>query len=392
MRVIFLAHSFPRAPGDAAGGFLHLLARALDDIRVEVTAVVPHEEGLAARELVDGIDVVRYRYAPAAYETLAYTGRMAEDVRGSLAGKLALLGLLAAGARAAAREARAINAAIIHAHWWFPGGLSGSRAAASAQRPLVITLHGSDVRLARGIGPARSAFARLARRAAAVTAASEYLAREAAAMGEGLDIQVLPMPVDVGRFGPPATGASGRDPRRLLFVGRLSEQKGADHALRALALTPPDTTLDVIGDGPEREPLQALAESLGVAARVRWRGALPPKELPRWYCRAAALVVPSHEEGLGLVAVEAQLCETPVIAFASGGLIDVADGGRAGLLVPPGDVPGLAAAIARVRQNPDGVRPIAAAGRIRALDRHAAPRAAERYAALYRSLDAARSR
>jgi hypothetical protein len=138
VRVLFVAHSFPRWPGDAAGSFLHRLARALGDAGVTVRVIAPAAPGLAAEEDVAGVAVSRYRYAPRAFETLAYTGTMADAVRGGWGARLALGGLLAAAAVRTGREVRRWRAEVVHAHWWFPGGASGraagrdSRAAARA--------------------------------------------------------------------------------------------------------------------------------------------------------------------------------------------------------------------------------------------------------------------
>jgi glycosyltransferase involved in cell wall biosynthesis len=95
--------------------------------------------------------------------------------------------------------------------------------------------------------------------------------------------------------------------------------------------------------------------------------------------------MPSREEGLGMVAVEAQLSGAPVIAFASGGLTDVVEDGRTGLLVPPGDVHALAAAIDRVAADPALAADLGSAGRGSALARFAPRAAAARYAAIYQA-------
>src|SRR5687767_14525842 len=112
MRVIFLTHSYPRTSGDAAGAFLLHLALALKAQDVDVTVVAPAADRLPDHEVLDGIPVQRFRYAPRRFQRLAYTGQMAEEVRRSLGAKLALLGFLGSGFASGARLRRQIQPAL----------------------------------------------------------------------------------------------------------------------------------------------------------------------------------------------------------------------------------------------------------------------------------------
>ena len=378
--MLFLAHSFPRFEGDVAGSFLLRLAVALADVGVEVRVLAPAGAGAAEHDVVRGIPVRRYRYAPRAEETLAYTGNMAETARGSWRGMRALAGLLGAGALAARRAVREWRPDVVHAHWWFPGGLSTAAPGVLGGRPLVVTLHGSDVRLARQVRPAHALYGAVAGRAAAVTAVSSWLFAEARAMAPGVACAVAPMPVDADRYRPPADDATRRG---LLFVGRLTRQKGVHHLLDALARMRARTTLDVLGRGPEYAALRAQAESLGVAERVRWLDPQPPESLAPYYAGAVALAVPSTEEGLGLVAVEAMFCETPVVAFRSGGITDVVRDGETGLLAPADDVDALAAALDRVATDATLARRLGQGGRALVASRFTPQAAAASYRAVY---------
>jgi glycosyltransferase involved in cell wall biosynthesis len=251
---------------------------------------------------------------------------------------------VAAMAAAVRREVRRWRPDVVHAHWWFPGGF----AAVLGRTPLVVTLHGSDVALARRARP-------LARwvlsRASAVVAVSAALAAEASDVTGIGSIGVAPMPVVI------EPGASG--PRAgILAVGRLVPEKGFDVLIDAMAMTQSGVTVDVIGDGPLAATLRARA-----TPRVRFLGALPRAEYHARLRRASALVVPSRREGLGLVAVEAVLVGTPVIASAVGGLPSVVDA-DGGILVPAGDPVALAAALDRAASlAPPGPAAIAAAAR-----------------------------
>jgi glycosyltransferase involved in cell wall biosynthesis len=380
LRVVFLAHAFPRHEDDVTGGFLLRLATALRAEGVEVGAVAPAAPGLAAGERLRGVAVRRYRYGPRRAERLAYAGEMHHRAA-TPGGALALAGLLGAGALAARRAAR--EADLVHAHWWFPAGLQAL--AARTGLPVVTTLHGTDVRLARSRPVARAACARVLRASARVTAVSGWLAAQAVGFAPDLAgrVTVAPMPVDDLAFHP---GPDDRPRDELLFVGRLDRQKGADVALRALAeLAGPAAALPlrVVGTGPGEAGLRRLAGELGVADRVRWDGQLPQAELAERYRRAALLVVPGRDEGLGLVAVEGQLSGAPVAAAASGGLLDVVADGRTGRTFPPGRPDALARTVEAALADQAGTARMAETARSRATARFGTAAAARAYAALY---------
>jgi glycosyltransferase involved in cell wall biosynthesis len=144
--------------------------------------------------------------------------------------------------------------------------------------------------------------------------------------------------------------------------------------------------LDVVGDGPKRASLESLGRQLGIESRIRWHGQVPQSALPQLYQRAAAIVVPSVEEGLGLAAVEALLCETPVVAFDSGGLRDVIQHEKTGLLVKAGDRAALAAALDELLARDGRGTQLGRAGRLYALSAFAPESAARRYAEIYRKV------
>jgi glycosyltransferase involved in cell wall biosynthesis len=382
MNVLFLTHSFPRSEGDAAGSFLLRLAIALRAEDVNVRVVAPAAAGLPAAEEISGVRVERFRYAPRRYEKLAYTGNMARDVASSWSARLALVGFLGSDFVHAVRAKRSFEPEVVHAHWWFPNGVVGTWLGGLARIPLVTTLHGTDVRLARSVGVAKPLFGHVLRHSAAVTTVSHWLKEETEALVPGVHPTVAPMPVATDLFGP----GSSRDGQHLLFVGRLMPQKGVEHLLHALALMKTQASLDIVGDGPSRASLEQLAKQLGVAQRIRWHGQVSQSELPILYQRAAAVVVPSIDEGLGLVAVEALLCETPVVAFDSGGLRDVIQHNKTGILVKPGDRAALAGALDELLARDGRGSDLGRAGRIYALSAFAPESAARRYAGIYRQV------
>ena len=380
MNILFLTHSYPREDGDAAGSFVLRLARALGEQGIGVHVVAPGAPGLPAHENLGGIAVDRFRYAPRRFETLAYGGNMAAQVKESWTARVTLLGFLGAEFQAGVKARRESKPDLVHAHWWFPNGLAGSWLARMAGIPLVTTLHGTDVRMARNIPMSRPAFRHVMQHSATVTAVSRWLSDEARSIVSVKAPAVAPMPVATELFTPDS--AVPRE-RRLLFVGRLMAQKGIELLIDALSALPADIGLDVVGDGPDRAALEAHAASLGVAARIRWHGAVKQFELAPFYRRAAALVIPSMLEGLGLVGVEAQLCETPVVGFDSGGLADVIQDNVTGVLVRDRTAPALASAITQLLARDDRGLTLGAAGRLRALATFAPESVARRYADIY---------
>ncbi|MBC7791010.1 MAG: glycosyltransferase [Anaerolineae bacterium] len=383
VKVLFLVHSFPRFAEDPVGSFVLRLAVALREENVEVRVIAPGSAGLSRHEMLENVVVERYRYAPRSLETLAYTGTMRAQVENSWGARAALAGLVGASVIDAARIRRIFQPDVLHAHWWFPGGLVGRILNHFGNTPLVTTLHGSDLRLAQNSEAAAKIFRYVVRGSAALTTVSHWLAREAESIAPDSTPIVAPMPVAADVFRP----GGRRSPDRLLFVGKLNAQKGSEHLLRALALMKTRATLDlVVGVGSEEKDTRKLAEALGVSDRLTWHPLLERAELARLYSEVTALVVPAIDEGLGLTAIEALLCETPVVAFASGGLTDMVIHERTGLLVPPGDHVALAQALDVLLAREDRGATLGRAGRVFALENFAPASAARRYADLYRTV------
>ena len=380
MRALFIAHAYPRNEGDPVGSFVLRLATALRGFGIDTEVLAPIAEGLSPNDIIEGIPVHRYRYAPRSMETLAYGGMMSAQVRESWTARLAMLGLLSAGFAAAARALRARRFDLVHAHWWFPGGLVGSGLRAIARRPLVTTLHGSDVRLAREVAGGRRAFRFVARASDALTTVSSWLARQAIELAPSAKPIVAPMPVAPGLFHP----GTERADERLLFVGKLTEQKGLHHVLRALNAMQARPIVDVVGAGRVDDThLRRMAAELGVADRINWLPLMSQADLADRYRQATLHVIPAVDEGLGLTAIESLLSETPVVAFDSGGLPDAVIPDGTGILVSPGNVGALAAALDRLLANPSERARLGRQGRALALSKFSPDAVAARYASIY---------
>lgn len=198
-------------------------------------------------------------------------------------------------------------------------------------------------------------------------------------------VVVIPNGVPVAPARPPLAG-----PPLAVFAGRLVQEKGADVLLRAFARVLraiPDAQLLIAGDGPERTRLQGLAASLSIGHRVTFEGNVPRHALEARLEEGWVQAVPSiWAEPFGLVAAEASMRGTAVIAAAVGGLPGVVDHERTGLLVPPDDVDSLADALRRVLGDRTYAEALGAAGRHRALAEFSDEIYADRFEQLYREI------
>jgi glycosyltransferase involved in cell wall biosynthesis len=353
VRVLFVTHAFPRWSGDVAGAFLLRLARALVNGGTEVRVLAPASAGLAAREVIDGIAVERLRYAPRSWETLAYSGTMAEQVVGSVSGKAALVGLVGFGALAVRRSAAAYSADLVHAHWWIPGGVSARLARLSGGPPYVVSLHGADVLMLKRSRVVRPLARDVLRGARVVTAASSYLADEAVRVA-GLDpdrIVVRPMPTEVGAVAAGSGGGGG-----VVTVGRLTANKRLELVIDAVAILKARGTvvrLTIVGDGPERPALEQRARERGITDLTTFLGAVAPDQVAAAIGHADLFAFPALHEGFGLAAAEALMAGVPVVACRSGGVPDIVPASGAGRLLEPDDFDGFVAAMAEVLADPE---------------------------------------
>ena len=298
MKVLVLTTSYPRDRDDPAGRFVLDAVEGVQALGVEVEVVSP---------------------ASFRHFGLAYGHGIVGNLRARPARALLVPAFLWSFRRAAARAAR--DADLVHAHW-----LAAGAVAATLGRPYVVQVWGTDVELARR---APWLARPVLRRARLVLAASEFLAGEARALA-AREVRVVPSGVAV-----PAVVGDPEEPPHVLYVGRLSEEKGILEFLEATEGLP----RVIVGDGPLRD---RVPEAVGF---------VPPAELGPYYERAAVVCCPSRREGYGVVAREAMAWGRPVVACAVGGLVDAVEDGVTGLLVPARDVPALRDAVERLLRD-----------------------------------------
>jgi glycosyltransferase involved in cell wall biosynthesis len=346
MRAVWVTHNYPRHAGDVAGAFLHPLAVALRQRDIDVRIVAPSDAGKGGRDELDGVPIHRVRYGTVTEERLAYQGTMAGAARSPRS--LLVFNRLRAALRAGATEELTIGSGdvLVHAHWWVPGGLAAPEAV-----PLVLTCHGTDVRLLDRVPFAARLARPVFRRARVVTTVSQHLARIIRRRTGIAIAQSAIQPMPVAPADRPWSDGSGD----VVVIGRLSGQKRVNLALDAMAIVRRSGTnrrLTIAGEGPMRPALERQALALGVSDAVRFVGEVPPAGVPALLATASCCLMPAQHEGFGLAAAEALMQGVPVvICVDGGGLCDIVPAAGPGRTVAP-DAGAIAAAMLELLRDP----------------------------------------
>ncbi len=197
--------------------------------------------------------------------------------------------------------------------------------------------------------------------------------------------------IDIARFYQPDARDTTRaglglapDAFVMTYTGRLIGGKGIEDLLRATARLAPDhpqARALIVGEGELDAPLKQLAADLSVTDRVVFSGFR--RDIPAVLAASDVFVLPSFSEGLPLSLLEAMAAHKPVVASHVGGIPEVVTDGETGLLVAPGDVPGLTAALASLMDDPARRERIGSQGRQHVQDHFSVARMVEQYQTLY---------
>jgi glycosyltransferase involved in cell wall biosynthesis len=377
LRIVIGADTFPPDINGAAN-FAFRLARGLDGEGHEVHVLCPATAAGPVTETLGGIRVhrvasTRTPFHPEFRVCLPWDARKAA---GALLDEL--------------------NPDVVHVQAHFLVGRALAGAAGERGVPLVATNHFMPENLfGHGRVPAWlqnlvSGLAwrdlrRVFGRAQAVTAPTPTAVRVlderglpgATAVSCGLDLSRYADPVKSGQ-------------NRVLFVGRLDEEKHVDELLRAAALLADrhPFPVDVVGDGTQRATLVELARELGIAHRVTFHGFVDEDELVAAYRRSDIFCMPGTAELQSLATMEAMAAGTPVVAADALALPHLVRPGRNGWLFPPGDVTALADRLERLLTSPDERRRMGAESRAIIAD-HALPVTLATFTGIYRAVTGA---
>jgi glycosyltransferase involved in cell wall biosynthesis len=356
MKIAILTSSFPRYPGDYQGNFVFHHARGQVWPGNEVHVICPHVLGAPFYEVMDGITVHRFPYFyPYRFQRLSSSTGMYTALRHSFLAVLQLPLFLISELCCTWRVIYRHRIDLIHSHWFIPSGIIGAATAFIWRKPHVISSHVFDVNLFekfRFFVPFLSA---ISASADLITTNSKYTKQQIESL------VLLPCPCIVIPMGvrqaqnPPLL--NGSDRHIILFVGRLVEWKGIDTLIRSMIIVRkaiPGSSLNIVGEGPLREPLQRLVQDARLTGTVSFCGGVSNEDLEKLYNSASVFVLPSRPynslvmEGLGVVLLEAMSHGVPVIGSNVGGIPDIINDGKNGFLFPCEDEKDLSEKIIRL--------------------------------------------
>lgn len=337
-RVLVVASLFPHARNETIGLSTARRTAELAKLCPVKVLALTDQPGLPEREETGGFEVFRPRWR-----------------------RLPKLGVVVDGYRYAARAAPALDGLrrefdLIDAHWLYPDAFAAVRLGRRLGKPVVVTGRGSDVDDFLFRWPVRR-FARAALRGAAwaVALTRQHRRKMIAAGADAERVSVIPNGVDTTHFCPgdreEARCALGLPPDGLVLfsAGSIVADKGYHHLIRGLALlekgTVPFSRLFIAGPGPYSDALARLAGELGLGERVRLLGRVAQARMPLWYRAADFFCFGSYHEGCPNAVLEALACGTPVVATNVGGIPDLVEEGRSGLLFEPRSDEAFAAAL-----------------------------------------------
>jgi glycosyltransferase involved in cell wall biosynthesis len=286
---------------------------------------------------------------------------------------------------------------VLHVHLPNPVGVASYLASKKPRRHRLVVTYHSDVARQRYLNHVYAPLVtRLLDRADVVIATSPELLEYSTVLPRYREkVRVVPYGIDLEQFGEnDALRSEARAIRErfgggplLLAVGRLIYYKGFEFAIRALPLVPAARLL-IIGGGPLRGELEALALELGVAERVSFLGEILNERVTPYYLASDVYLLPSiaKSEAFGIVQIEAMACGVPVVnTRLPSGVPFVSRDGETGFTVEPKDAHALAAAVERLIADPDLRRRFGAAGRVRAREQFSKAVLRQRLLEIYRA-------
>ncbi len=388
MRLAVLSTSWPLRPGSSSGIFVQRLVQALPD-EIDRTIITPCPDHPVSTANEDNLVLRCFRYAPQRWQQLTHRpGGLPVALKNNrmliLLLPVMLLSMLITCVRSATR------ADILHANWSLNGLVAGV-AGLMTLTPVVTTLRGSDIS-----GISGSFIRKLILRACLITnrkviTVNDTIRETVCTLYPkyGSRIVTIANGVDEQFLAIPARDQATADCVTITSIGNLNPNKGMQTILAALEKveTPVEIQLQIVGDGPQRDELQSLADNIRRPhTTVELTGSVSPDRIPELLGNTDIFVLASRAEGRPNVILEALAAARPVVASDIDGIRDLVSDGHTGLLFSVDDAEALSRQLGRLVQNPALRRQLGEAGRRYILDNRLTwEQCAARYSDLYKS-------
>lgn len=371
MRVLMVATSYPKYPGDTTAPFIAEIAAGVVAHGHAVRVLLPQHREFRHDAVERGVELCTFAYAP--HPSLAvwgYAESLNADVGLKQSALMAAPFAVPATMWALRQHIQAFKPDIIHAHWLLPNGLPALAMSTISGIPLVVSMHGSDVAMAERNSLFRGIAQRIFAHSRMNTACSGDLHRRALHLGAvPTSTHVLPYGVSVDAFDPNSGDRAwvaerfgiAPDAPLIVAVGRFVYKKGFHTLIESLVdlrNTHPNVRLLLVGYGDLRDEYLRRANEIGVADLIVMPGQLLRDDVAKAIASADVYCVPSvHDEsgnvdGLPNALLEGMAAGRAVVASDVAGIPDVIRHGEHGLLVPEGDVGALSQAIASLIDAP----------------------------------------
>jgi glycosyltransferase involved in cell wall biosynthesis len=365
MKICFVTSVFPRHPDDLEVPWLRILVKRLRAKGHDIRIFVPSFRGLKSHA-IDGIPVKRFRYFFAPWETLTHDEGAPNKIY-KLHYKIISVFYILAGTLGLIRFHAKERFDILHVHWPFPHGIFGFVARMLVRSKIVLTFYGADMLLVKKYSFVKHFLRYFIKHADSVIAISSFTGKEVKAVYDR-PLHIIPYGTAIALKTdlPPHTPG-----HRILSVGRMIERKGFAYLINAMPrvlATYPDARLTIAGGGALHADLVSLRDSLGLQQSVDLPGKVPNETLENLFASCDVFVLPSiidskgDTEGLGVVILEALTYSKPVIATEIGGIVDIVQHNKTGLLVPQKDPQALADAICAILSDPARSKALVAKG------------------------------
>ena len=392
MKIGVITSAYPEFEDDPHGIFVHRLMREISKQGHEVHILAPYTGG-KTKYVLEGVHIERFHYFyPKRFQNLCGRSGMIDNVKDGLLVKLQVLTFLFFNIIHSLRKLN--NMDIVHVQWPIPNGLGALFLKKIYGVPYINTIHGEEVYLSKRYHTVFALKWFVNNSVKTITNSSATMNSCLEAGIEKDKLNIIPFGVDTN-FYRPLKISKNENIFQILAVGYLIERKGFEYLIKAVkeVLTQHENVhLTIVGSGPLEEKLKNVIKELKLESNAKIMKNVSDEELLHLYTSSDLFVLPSivdsqgNTEGLGVVLLEAMACKLPVIGSDTGGIPDIIEDSKTGLLVPEKDILKLSNDILSLIENEELREKLAVNGYNRVREIFSWEKIAEDYITIYNSV------